>query len=118
MKREQPLIFVRVGAYAKVRAHLAGDMDVEQGGLLVGKALYDPELGGYLLLIEEALPAQEGIETPTSFSYTSASWEALTPRLQALNLFATKVTDEGLEPLVSLKSLRVLNLGSIRRMTA
>ena len=39
----------------------------------------------YLLLIEEALPAQEGIETPTSFSYTSASWESITPRLQALN---------------------------------
>jgi len=51
---------------------------------LIGRALHDTRLNLYLLLLEEALPAPKGIETATSFSYTSETWAALFPHFQEM----------------------------------
>jgi proteasome lid subunit RPN8/RPN11 len=81
----QIYIFIRQSAYAALREHLRRDLSVELGGLLYGQANYDPQASIYLLTIEAALAASEGIETAVSFAYTSASWQALTPQLQQLD---------------------------------
>ena len=57
---------------------------MERGGLLAGRALYDSRLNSYILLIEEALVAPEGVETATSFSYTAETWAAIFPRFREL----------------------------------
>jgi proteasome lid subunit RPN8/RPN11 len=80
-----PYLFIRQSAYAQLREHLRQDLTVELGGLLYGQAFHDPTLAIYLLMIEAALPASDGIETATSFAYTPASWQGLTPRLQQLD---------------------------------
>ena len=81
---QQSYIFVNRAALEKTQAHLRGNVEVEQGGLLLGQAFYDPVLRSYLLLIHDALPAPDGIETPTFFGYTTASWRTLTPQLQEM----------------------------------
>lgn len=81
----QNQIFIRQSAYAQLREHLRQDVSVELGGLLYGQAFYDPGRTVYLLVIEAALAASEGIETAISFAYTPASWEALAPQLQQLD---------------------------------
>lgn len=80
----QSYIFVNRAALEKLQTHLRGNVEVEQGGLLLGQAFYDPALRTYLLLVLDALPAPDGIETPTFFGYTTASWRTLTPRLQQM----------------------------------
>jgi proteasome lid subunit RPN8/RPN11 len=82
---EQSVILIRQSAYAQLRAHLRQDVTVELGGLLCGEAFHDPERSLYLIVVQAALPATEGIETATSFAYTPASWQALMPRLQQLD---------------------------------
>ena len=82
---QQAYIFVPRQARDKIVAHLKGDVSVERGGLLLGQAFSDAALGTYLLIIHDALPAPDGIETPTFFGYTTASWQALTPQLQQMN---------------------------------
>ncbi len=81
---QQSYIFVNRAALEKTQAHLRGNVEVEQGGLLLGQAFYDPLLRSYLLLIHDALPAPDGIETPTFFGYTTASWRTLAPQLQQM----------------------------------
>lgn len=78
------LIFIRRQAWNLVQEHLRSDISVEQGGLLVGRALHDSRLNSYIVLIEEALIAPQGVETATSFSYTAETWEALFPRFREL----------------------------------
>ena len=82
---QQSYIFVKRGALEKIRAHLASNVQVEQGGLIVGQAFVDATLGTTLLVIHDALPAPDGIETPTFFGYTTASWHALAPQLQQMD---------------------------------
>lgn len=81
---QQAYIFVNRAALDKAQAHLRGNVEVEQGGLLLGQAFFDPEIRSYLLLVHDALPAPDGVETPTYFGYTTASWRALTPQLQQM----------------------------------
>jgi proteasome lid subunit RPN8/RPN11 len=88
---QQTHIFIRQSAYAQLREHLRQDLTVEMGGLLYGEAFYDPGRAVYLLAIGAALAATGGIETPTSFAYTPASWQGLTPRLQQLPLAWTLI---------------------------
>lgn len=78
-------VFIRRRTLDGVISHLKGDTSVEQGGLLVGKPFFDAALSAYVILIEDSLPARGGIETPTEFSYTSESWQHLTPRLQTMD---------------------------------
>lgn len=82
---QQSYIFIARPALTKVQTHLRGNVNVEQGGLLLGQAFLDADLKTYLLLVHDALPAPDGIETPTFFGYTPASWRALTPHLQQMN---------------------------------
>lgn len=81
---KQTYIFVGRGVLEAMNAHLKRDVSVEQGGLLLGQAFVDPELQTYLLLIHEALAAPDGIETPTFFGYTPASWRGMLPQLQCM----------------------------------
>ena len=81
---QQSYIFVNRAAMEKTQAHLRGNVEVEQGGLLLGQAFYDPVLRSYLLLVHDALPAPDGIETPTFFGYTTASWRTLAPQVQEM----------------------------------
>ena len=81
---QQAYIFVDRAALEKAQAHLRGNVEVEQGGLLLGQAFFDPQTHAYLLLVWDALPAPDGIETPTFFGYTASSWRALTPQLQQM----------------------------------
>ena len=81
---QQAYIFIHRPTLERVQAHLRGNLEVEQGGLLLGQAFFDPALRSYLLLIRDALPAPDGIETPTFFGYTTASWRSLTPQLQQM----------------------------------
>ncbi len=78
------LLLMRREAWNNVRAHLQRNLKVEQGGLLVGRALYDKTLPYTILLLEEAWEAPQGIETSHSFSYTSETWQALFPHLQQM----------------------------------
>jgi proteasome lid subunit RPN8/RPN11 len=85
IKEAGATIFIRRHTYAQILAHLKSNLEVELGGLLVGQALLDTQHDAYLLLIEEALPADEGVETATSFEYTAATWQHITPYLQRMN---------------------------------
>ena len=82
---QQAYIFVRRSVLEKIQAHLQSNVQVEQGGLILGQAFVDATLGATLLVVHEALPAPDGIETPTFFGYTTASWQALTPQLQQMD---------------------------------
>jgi proteasome lid subunit RPN8/RPN11 len=77
-------IRIRREAYAILQSHLRSNIAVEQGGLLTGIPYFDSTLNAYLLCIEEALPAPQGVETAHSFSYTSETLQALAPHLQSL----------------------------------
>ena len=81
----QGYIFLKRTAFTTMESHLKSDVTVEQGGLLIGQAFFDPVLKSYLLVIQEALPAPDGIETPTFFGYTTASWRGLLPHLQQMD---------------------------------
>ncbi|MCW3095690.1 MAG: Mov34/MPN/PAD family protein [Chthonomonadaceae bacterium] len=76
--------FVRRAAFDKIQAHLRSDIQIELGGLLMGEAFYDAEQEFYGVVIEEALPAYDGEGTALTFSYTEATWQALSPQLQTL----------------------------------
>jgi len=75
---------VRRSAFEKIQAHLRSDTRVELGGLLMGEAFYDPEQECYVVVVEEALPALDGEGTALTFAYTEATWQTLSPQLQAL----------------------------------
>lgn len=75
---------VRRAAFERIQAHLRSNTRVELGGLLIGEACYDAEQDCYVLVVEEALPAHEGEGTALTFSYTEATWQALSPQLQTL----------------------------------
>ena len=75
---------VRREAFEKIQAHLRSDTRIELGGLLMGEAFYDPEQECYVVVVEEALPAQDGEGTALTFAYTAATWQTLSPQLQAL----------------------------------
>ena len=77
----QCYIFVSRPILNKIVTHLKSNVKVEQGGLLLGQAFVDAALGTYLLRIHDALPAPDGIETPTFFGYTTATWQTLTPQI-------------------------------------
>src|SRR5438552_3079638 len=85
IRQGQSYLFVQRQAFARLQAHLKGDLSVEQGGLLIGQAFRDEAKASYLLVIEEALPAREAIETATTVEYTAASWAKILPRLQEMN---------------------------------
>ena len=82
---KQSYLFVKRTVLARMDEHLKKDVSVESGGLLLGEAFFDPTLNTYLLVIHEALPAPDGIETPTFFGYTTASWRALLSPLQQMD---------------------------------
>ena len=84
MRRGTAWCFIRRLAYAKIQAHLRSDTRIELGGLLVGEAFYDPDRELTWVVIEEALPAYDGEGTALTFSYTEATWQALSPQLQQL----------------------------------
>ena len=84
LRRGAACCFVRGLAYAKIQAHLRSDTRIELGGLLVGEAFYDPERELTCIVVEEALPAYDGEGTALTFSYTEATWQALSPQLQQL----------------------------------
>ena len=75
---------VRRAAFEQIQAHLRSNTRIELGGLLMGEAFYDPKQECYVVVVEEALPAQDGEGTALTFSYTEATWLALSPQLQAL----------------------------------
>jgi len=75
---------VRRAAFEKIQAHLRSNTRIELGGLLMGEAFYDSEMECYVVVVEEALPAEEGEGTALTFAYTAATWLALSPQLQAL----------------------------------
>lgn len=82
---QQSYIFVRRSVLEKIQAHLQNNVQVEQGGLVLGQAFVDMALGATFLVVHDALPALDGIETPTFFGYTTASWQTLTPQLQQMD---------------------------------
>jgi proteasome lid subunit RPN8/RPN11 len=84
IKAGQSVILLRRAACDALQEHLRRDLRVEQGGLLMGQVFHDVEHSNYLILIEQAIEAQAGVETAVRFEYTSATWEALMPQLQAL----------------------------------
>ncbi len=90
-KRDQPYIFMRRGAFDGVQAHLRSDRSIEQGGLLAGQVFRDAAMGSFFVLVEEAFPALNGHGTSTHFEYTSASWQAITPRIEGMNAAWTVV---------------------------
>lgn len=81
MLASQVYIFVPHSILDKITAHLKSNVKVEQGGLILGQAFVDVALGTYLLRIHDVLPAPDGIETPTFFGYTTASWHTLAPQI-------------------------------------
>jgi proteasome lid subunit RPN8/RPN11 len=84
LPRGTVVCFVRQSAFDRIQAHLRSDTRIELGGLLVGEAFYDAELEQHWVVVEEALPAYEGEGTAVTFTYTEATWQALSPRLQDL----------------------------------
>jgi proteasome lid subunit RPN8/RPN11 len=84
-KAGQAVALVRRAAYQHLNEHLRTDMAVELGGLLCGEALYDRALDLFIVVIEMAVPAVNGDGTPTTFSYTPAAWEAISPTLRQMN---------------------------------
>lgn len=82
---QQAYIFIKHTTLEKMQAHLKTNITVEQGGLVLGQAFHDAALNTYLLIIHDALPAPDGIETPTFFGYTTASWRTLAPQLQQMD---------------------------------
>lgn len=85
IKPDQAYIFIKRRAYEQIQAHLKRDMKIEQGGLLIGRALRDETLATYLLLIEEALPAHGAVETETTIEYTPEAWKNMLPQLQQMD---------------------------------
>ena len=84
LRRGETCCVVRRFAFAKIQEHLRSDMRIELGGLLAGEAFYDPEQEQYVVVVEEALPAYGGEGTALTFSYTEATWQALSPQLDGL----------------------------------
>ena len=76
--------FARREAFDRIQDHLRSDTRIELGGLLVGEAFYDPERDLHCVVVEAALPAYAGEGTAVTFSYTEATWQALSPQLQGL----------------------------------
>jgi proteasome lid subunit RPN8/RPN11 len=83
-KPGQVVILTRKPAFDALRTHLKSDTTVELGGLLLGPAYYDEKRDAYLLQIEAAIPAEDGLKSATSFAYTPQSWRSLTPHLQQM----------------------------------
>lgn len=75
----QSIVIIRESAYSTLRDHLYANLEVEQGGLLGGEALYDSDRDLFIVVVEVAMPAHNGEGTPTSFSYTPAAWETIMP---------------------------------------
>ncbi len=76
--------FVRRPVFEKIQAHLRSNTRIELGGLLMGEAFYDAEQEHYTVVVKEAIPAYDGEGTALTFAYTEATWQALSPQLQAL----------------------------------
>ncbi len=84
ISRGHHAVFIHEATVAKFRNHLASNTTVELGGLLTGKACYDPALDSYLIAVEDYIAAQGGKETPISFEYTADTWNQLYPKLKEL----------------------------------
>lgn len=85
--KQEPLmavLFIRRQAWKDVLSHLGSNLKVEQGGLLLGRALHDTAKSLYILIIEQTVVAPEGVETTHSFSYTSETWQAIFPSIQQM----------------------------------
>lgn len=77
-------LYIRRQAWQDVLSHLGSNLKVEQGGLLLGRALHDTAKNLSILLIEQTVVAPEGVETTHSFSYTSETWQAIFPQIQQM----------------------------------
>jgi proteasome lid subunit RPN8/RPN11 len=84
LRRGSSCCLVRRAAYEQIQAHLRSDLRIELGGLLVGEAFFDADRDVHCVLVEDALPAYEGEGTALTFAYTEATWQALSPQMQAL----------------------------------
>jgi proteasome lid subunit RPN8/RPN11 len=84
LRRGAVCCFVRRAAFDRIQAHLRSNTQIELGGLLIGQAFFDPEQEFYGVVVEEGLPAHSGEGTALTFAYTEATWQALSPQIQAL----------------------------------
>lgn len=78
------VVLVQDAALQRVRTHLGADRRLEHGGLLIGRALRDELLCTYVVMIDDAVPAREAIETAISVEYTPETWRSLLPVLRDL----------------------------------
>ena len=84
-------VVLQHAAWVDLRLHLATNLQVEQGGVLIGRAFADTVHGGWLVVVDEAVPAEGAEETPVSVEWTPKSWEKILPRLKQLPVDATIV---------------------------
>ena len=66
-------VYVKADALNSLKAHLASNLRVEQGGILFGNAYQDPVYGIYVE-ITAAVPAPATIGTGVHLEFTSDSW--------------------------------------------
>ncbi|MDE2126841.1 MAG: Mov34/MPN/PAD-1 family protein [Armatimonadetes bacterium] len=85
------VVVLQHAAWIDLRRHLAAKLQVEQGGLLIGRAFSDSLHGGWLVVVDEALPAEEAEETLVSVEWTPKSWEKMLPRLKTMTAETTIV---------------------------
>ena len=83
-EKRKHIVCITAEAFSSAQQHLGSNIDVELGGLLAGRPYYLTDLDAYLVLINSAIQAPHGKETPVSFEYTSETWSELTPLLQQL----------------------------------
>lgn len=84
VEKRNHLICIRKDTLTATQRHLESNTTVELGGLLAGRPYYLTDQDAYLLLVEGAIRAPHGKESPVSFEYTSETWGELTPMLQQM----------------------------------
>ncbi len=84
VEKRKHLVCIRNEALTATQRHLESNTKVELGGLLAGRPYYVTDQDAYLVLVESAIRAPHGKESPVSFEYTTKTWGELTPMLQQI----------------------------------
>ncbi len=81
---KEPFVLIDKSVFERIQLHLKSDISVEKGGLLIGKAFLDEQASRFLLTIHDAFEAHAGLETSSTLSYTTSTWEEIIPLIQHL----------------------------------
>ncbi|MDD8045992.1 MAG: Mov34/MPN/PAD-1 family protein [Verrucomicrobiota bacterium] len=82
---QSPQVWFEHDTMRKIRRHLGRDLERELGGLLYGEVFHDPTLGLHIVIVWEALMAEQAEGSPVHIRYNEESWENINRQKRLLD---------------------------------